>query len=171
MVTSTHEQRVRRRAYWARNKDELNRVRRAHRSKHVLRFREQERARHDNDRCRARRASAYRARYARDPAFRLKELLRRSMHDCLRRRKSQRTMHYVGCTPEELCSHIERLFQPGMSWENMGRDWHIDHIRPIASFDFSSEDALNACHSYRNLQPLWAAENLKKGSLWEGVRH
>ena len=40
----------------------------------------------------------------------------------------------------------------------------IDHIKPLASFDLTNrEQFLEACN-YKNLQPLWAKENLSKGS-------
>jgi hypothetical protein len=70
----------------------------------------------------------------------------------------------MGCTLSELRTYLESLFKPGMSWENYGRDgWHIDHIRPLASFDLEDpEQFRQACH-YTNLQPLWAEENFSKG--------
>ena len=69
----------------------------------------------------------------------------------------------VGYTTDELRRHLERQFLAGMSWENYG-EWHIDHIRPIASFRFSSpEDAdFRACWAMSNLRPLWAMENIRK---------
>jgi len=71
----------------------------------------------------------------------------------------------VGYTLQELIPHLENLFKPDMSWENMGK-WHIDHIRPISSFDFNSynDPEFKQCWALKNLQPLWASENLSKGA-------
>lgn len=68
----------------------------------------------------------------------------------------------VGCSFEELKSHIERQFLPGMSWENRGMyGWHVDHIKPLSSAK-TPDELLKLCH-YSNLQPLWAFDNLSKG--------
>lgn len=66
---------------------------------------------------------------------------------------------------EELKTHIERQFLPGMSWSNM-HDWHIDHILPVSSLSFTSvsEPNFQLCWSLTNLRPLWATDNLKKHS-------
>lgn len=69
----------------------------------------------------------------------------------------------LGCTVEELKSHLESKFQFGMSWDNYGLyGWHIDHIIPLSSYDLTDrKQLLEACH-YTNLQPLWAKDNLSK---------
>jgi len=69
----------------------------------------------------------------------------------------------LGCTISELKTYLELLFQHGMTWDNWAIDgWHIDHIKPLASFDLTDrEQFLQACH-YTNLQPLWAENNLRK---------
>jgi hypothetical protein len=77
--------------------------------------------------------------------------------------KSQKTLELLGCSIQQLLSHIESLFLPGMSWSNRSL-WHIDHIIPLASFDLTDpEQQAAACH-YTNLRPLWAKENQKKGA-------
>lgn len=78
-------------------------------------------------------------------------------------------MKLVGCTPNELKQHIESLFQRGMTWENREL-WHVDHIRPLASFDLSNPEQQHQAMHWTNLQPLWSADNVKKGSMHEGRR-
>lgn len=69
----------------------------------------------------------------------------------------------LGCSIEYFKQYLEFQFKNGMTWDNYG-EWHIDHTKPLASFDLTNrEQFLKACH-YTNLQPLWAAENLAKGS-------
>jgi len=81
--------------------------------------------------------------------------------------KLGRTFDLIGCTPEQLKAYIEAKFAAGMTWENWGRDgWHIDHIRPLSSFDLTDECELKAACHFTNLQPLWAAENLSKGASY-----
>jgi hypothetical protein len=56
---------------------------------------------------------------------------------------------------------LEKKFLPGMNWENYG-EWHIDHIVPCSSFDLSKSEQQKICFNYSNLQPLWAADNIRK---------
>ena len=56
-------------------------------------------------------------------------------------------------------------FTEDMSWEAF-RDGkiHIDHIVPCFAFDLTDEAEQKRCFHYTNLQPLWAKENLRKGT-------
>ncbi len=70
----------------------------------------------------------------------------------------------VGYTWGDLKRHIEKQFILGMSWENYGPVWHIDHKIPISAFNFSSPEDIDfkRCWSLKNLQPLWANDNVRK---------
>lgn len=72
----------------------------------------------------------------------------------------------VGYTTDQLRRHLEKLFKPGMTWENHGSYWHIDHKIPIVAFNFktASDIDFKRCWSLNNLQPLPATKNLKKNS-------
>jgi len=78
-------------------------------------------------------------------------------------------MELIGCSAEELVAHLEAQFTEGMTWENYG-EWHVDHVRPCASFDLTDPAQQRQCFHHTNLQPLWAEENLTKGSFWKGER-
>lgn len=49
-----------------------------------------------------------------------------------------------------------------MDWENYGKEgWEIDHIIPVSYFVKNDLD-IRDCNNFRNLQPLWRADNNKK---------
>jgi len=88
------------------------------------------------------------------------------------RNKKSSVWEYLSFTPEELMSQFESQFteRNGLSWDNMG-EWHIDHIRPVASFNFDSTEHpdFKKCWALNNLQPLWAVDNMSKGNKWDGI--
>lgn len=112
-----------------------------------------------NERIRVKRESA--------PTFRLVNNMRIRMIKALKGEiKSAATLDVLGCSVEQWREHLEAQFKTGMTWENYGKLWHIDHIRPCASFDFSNPDHQKQCFHYSNTQPLWAEENVSKGAKW-----
>lgn len=76
-------------------------------------------------------------------------------------RKRAPTFQMLGYSKLDLVKHLERQFVRGMSWDNYG-EWHIDHIRPLSSFDFTNQDAVREAWALSNLRPLWARENILK---------
>ena len=74
--------------------------------------------------------------------YRILHALRKRLSRAIgRNRKSDRTLVLLGCSLAEFCKHLESKWQPGMSWDNYGSSgWHIDHIRPCASFDMSNPE-------------------------------
>ncbi len=79
--------------------------------------------------------------------------------------KSLSTMFLIGCEIDYLMYHIQRKFTKGMTWDNYG-DWHIDHIKPCAKFDLSNPLEQQKCFNYKNLQPLWAIDNIRKSDKY-----
>lgn len=99
-----------------------------------------------------------------DPNVRLRMCHRTRVYQALRGlTKSARTHELLGCTIPELRAHLEAQFRPGMTWENYGPVWHVDHRRPCAWFDLTDPLQQHVCFHYTNLQPLFALENIKKG--------
>lgn len=83
-------------------------------------------------------------------------------------KKSGRTIELLGCSIEKVRIHLEKQFLPGMTWKNHSlKGWHIDHIKPCASFDLRNPKQQKQCFHYTNLQPLWAIDNLEKGAKIE----
>lgn len=75
----------------------------------------------------------------------------------------------LGCTIAEFARYIEGKFSDGMTWDNHGvHGWHLDHIRPLASFDLTVREQFQEAASHTNYQPLWARENKSKGMKWNG---
>lgn len=100
--------------------------------------------------------------------FAIADRLRATMNRALRRqyaKKSKRSFELLGCTPEFLRAYLTSLFLPGMSWEKR-QLFHVDHRRPLASFDLRDPEQQNEAFHYTNLQPLWALDNRKKSDKW-----
>ncbi len=101
-----------------------------------------------------------------DPIFKLMKTLRSRLGNALKYKSAKKklsTLDLTGCSVAFLKEYLEKMFKDGMTWENHG-SWHIDHIIPCSSFNLIDVDEQKKCFHYTNLQPLWAEENLKKGS-------
>ena len=65
----------------------------------------------------------------------------------------------LDCTHAKIIQHIEKQWQPGMTWFNHGH-WHVDHIKPLSKAKTLKQ--LEMLFRWKNLRPLWAEANLKK---------
>lgn len=98
------------------------------------------------------------------PENRLASNLRSRISNVLQgRTKSASTLRLLGCSWEHFKAWLEFWMQPGMTWENYGQ-WEVDHKIPCDNFDLAKDDQQRECFNYRNLQPLWMAENRIKGN-------
>lgn len=113
-----------------------------------------------------------------DIQFRLIKNIRNRINNALNGNiKKTTAKEYMGCSVEELKTHIEQQFYSHprtgekMRWDNYGySSWHIDHIKPLSLFNLSKKEELLEAGHYTNLQPLWAEENLSKGDRYEYTR-
>lgn len=110
-----------------------------------------------------------------DPLFRLQKNLRRRLRKICKR-KSDTTMGLVHCSSNHLRQYLERQFQPGMSWNNYGTVWEVDHMMPCSSFNLEKKEEQYKCYHFTNMQPLSKTDNLRKGNRivhdmkWNGTR-
>lgn len=113
-----------------------------------------------------------RQKYNTNPGFNLRMRLSNRIREVLKTvnvTKRNRTVEYLGISIPEFKIHLEKQFYVNkktgemMGWENMGK-WHIDHIIPCYSYDLTNLAAQKKCFNYKNLRPMWAEENLKKGN-------
>jgi len=81
--------------------------------------------------------------------------------------KDDNSIQYLGCDIKTFKFHIENKFDIGMSWDNYGSEWHIDHIIPIMYNKPELIDIIERLH-YLNTQPLWAEINISKGNRYIG---
>lgn len=109
-----------------------------------------------------------------DPSYKIRANISSRVHSVIKGRNKFKTFELLGYTSKDLKTHLESKFKEGMSWDNYGMyGWHIDHIRPTASFIFINKDGdvcleqVKECWSLENLQPLWATENILKGSKYK----
>lgn len=110
-----------------------------------------------------------------NPQYRIKKSMAQGIRYKLRKRlgdkRGKRTFYDIlPYTADDLFKHLEGRFKPGMSWDNYGKEWHIDHVVPDSWFDYKDikDEGFEESWKLENLQPMWAEENMKKGNRFAG---
>lgn len=102
-----------------------------------------------------------------DPAYRAKFYARKRVREfikrCHRWKRGMRVSPWIGCSAQFLAAYIAAMFRDGMTWQNHGKHWEIDHIIPLSSADMTDMDNVLRLSHYTNLQPLLVRENRIKG--------
>ena len=150
------------RQYHEANKEQRNERRRQHHE--ANREHEKERSRQ------------YREANKTDPCYRLKNNVRSSTCHSIKLStgkpcpKGASSQKYLPYTMEELMCHLETLFQEGMTRDNYGSIWHLDHIIPRCMHPYDTTKHPNFLKSWAlsNLQPLRPEDNHSKYSFHEG---
>jgi hypothetical protein len=107
----------------------------------------------------------YNNRIKNDATFHIMQCLRKRVYQAVKNKYGKNTIELTGCSKDDLIKHLESQFTEGMTFENYGK-WHIDHIRPCTSFNLNDPEEQKKCFHWTNLQPLWAADNIRKSNKY-----
>jgi hypothetical protein len=100
-----------------------------------------------------------------DPKYKLSAYFRIAIKDSIKSGQKRGLLKVLGYTMDDLKKHLEKQFEPWMSWENHG-EWHIDHKIPVSAFNYETVDDIDfkKCWALKNLRPLKAFDNLSKSN-------
>ena len=96
-----------------------------------------------------------------DPIEKFKRNIRTRIYLSLK--KDKHTVEYLGCGSKEYMSWILNN-NDGYTLANHGKEWHIDHVIPLSTFDLDDEDQQLVAFNWRNTMPLAAKDNLSKNN-------
>lgn len=78
-------------------------------------------------------------------------------------KRTKTITNYLGCNIEFFISFINNKMFEDINWNNI----HLDHIKPLNSFNLNDEEEFKKCCHYSNYQPLLIADNFKKFNKWD----
>jgi hypothetical protein len=96
-----------------------------------------------------------------DLNFKISEILRSKFNREIKRNKYSK---FLGCDIVFFKQWLEYRFNDDMNWNNMGSNWHIDHILPISKFNLQNKNEISICYHWTNLQPLESKDNMSKSN-------
>ena len=84
--------------------------------------------------------------------------------------KASKTVDILGCSMNDFKEYIQKQFSDGMTWDNYGSMWHLDHIIPVMwkNDGIVTEEKIIERNHYTNFQPMWAVDNYKKQNKFIG---
>jgi len=112
-------------------------------------------------------------RYKEDPNYKLKTLIGGRIRDGLvsigqgghKTVSGLRTEEILGTTLEEAVRWIESQWNEGMSWDNHGALWEIDHWVPQIFARTNCPEDVYALNHYTNLRPMYWFDNNQKSDV------
>jgi len=103
----------------------------------------------------------------RDPQARLAHILRTRLHCALKGQfKTGSAVQDLGIPIDALLTYLnlDALDRYGIPYTGNEQLFHIDHIKPLASFDLEDPEQLRIAVRWDNLQVLTVKENLEKSA-------
>lgn len=126
------------------NRDKSNKIKSAYRKRNIEKVRLSSRE--------------YQNKKRQNPEYRISKAISKALWNFLKGGKANKHWESVlNFTLETLLNHLKQKFRDGMTLENYGTYWHVDHIKPLCKCS-NLEEAWNL----NNLQPLLVFENLSK---------
>jgi hypothetical protein len=107
-----------------------------------------------------------------DPLFKLERYMRARIYNAFVSqglKKDNSTFEYLGCSNDFFKKWIEFQLYDGMTMENYGKVWHIDHVKPCASYNLNDNEQVKECFNWKNLRPLLASKNYSKSDKVEPI--
>lgn len=123
----------------------------------------------NSDKGRQNKARYFKERYATDQEFRIANILRARLRMALKSAhilgvRSEQAVQDLGCPVPAFREYISGKFQPGMSWDNWGAVWELDHISPLGLFNLADSYERRSAVHFTNFQPLFLADHKVKST-------
>ena len=83
--------------------------------------------------------------------------------------KTKPSIEYLGCSAEYFIEYLKKKMDKFNQFSEIEMNWnniHIDHIKPVSSFNLDNEEDFLSCSNYTNMQPLLVEINLNKSCKW-----
>ena len=77
---------------------------------------------------------------------------------------SKEILTFIGIDKQGFINHVNKYFLEGMTKENFGKIWGLDHIVPVDLFDINDEAEKKLCYNYQNIIPMFNNDNRLKGA-------
>lgn len=99
-----------------------------------------------------------------DPSYKIIKSHYSRINQLIKNSKAKKTMELLGCSRDFFIDHLKKQFTKGMTIENYGTFWHVDHIIPLYTFKnlTTSLEAQTIAFNYKNTRPLKAQDNLRR---------
>jgi len=98
-----------------------------------------------------------------DPMFKINENHRKRVWKCLEK-KSNSSKELLGCDIDLYFKWITFTMSndKNMNWDNYGKYWNIDHVKPISTFNLLDVDEAKKAFNWKNTWAIKSSENFSK---------